>query len=42
MGADEKQDEVRLCEVSNELEAAMVVNLLNEDGIPAPAMPRRR
>ena len=27
--------EIRLCEVSNEVEAAMVVNLLNEDGIPA-------
>jgi hypothetical protein len=27
--------EIRLCEVSNELEAAMVVNLLNEDEIPA-------
>ena len=27
--------EIRLCEVSNELEAAMVVNLLKEDGIPA-------
>jgi hypothetical protein len=27
--------EVRLCEVSNELEVALVVNLLNEDGIPA-------
>ena len=28
-------EEIRLCEVSNELEAAMVVNLLKEDGIPA-------
>jgi Putative prokaryotic signal transducing protein len=31
-------DEVReilLCEVANEVEATMVVNLLNEDGIPA-------
>jgi hypothetical protein len=27
--------EIRLCEVSNEIEAAMVVNLLKEDGIPA-------
>jgi hypothetical protein len=27
--------EIRLCEVSNEVEAAMVVNLLNEDKIPA-------
>jgi hypothetical protein len=27
--------EIRLCEVTNELEAAMVVNLLNEDGVPA-------
>lgn len=27
--------EIRLCEVSNEIEAAMVVNLLNEDGLPA-------
>jgi hypothetical protein len=26
---------IRLCEVSNEIEAAMVVNLLQEDGIPA-------
>jgi hypothetical protein len=35
MGADEVLDEVRLCEVANEVEAAMVVNMLNEDGIPA-------
>jgi hypothetical protein len=27
--------EIRLCEVGNEVEAAMVVNLLNEDGVPA-------
>jgi hypothetical protein len=27
--------EIRLCEVANEVEAAMVVNLLNEDEIPA-------
>lgn len=27
--------EILLCEVSNELEAAMVVNLLTEDEIPA-------
>lgn len=27
--------EIRLCEVSNELEATLVVNLLNEEGIPA-------
>jgi hypothetical protein len=27
--------EILLCEVANEVEAAMVVNLLNEDGIPA-------
>jgi Putative prokaryotic signal transducing protein len=27
--------EIRLCEVANEVEAAMVVNLLNEDGVPA-------
>jgi hypothetical protein len=27
--------EVRLCEVSNEVEAAMVVNLLREEEIPA-------
>lgn len=32
MGSDE---EIRLCEVSNEQEAAMVVNLLAEEGIPA-------
>jgi hypothetical protein len=31
----EEVSEIRLCEVSNELEAALVVNLLNEDGIPA-------
>jgi len=31
---DEIHD-IRLCEVSNEVEAAMVVNLLKEDGIPA-------
>lgn len=28
-------EEVRLCEVSNEQEAAMVVNLLREEGLPA-------
>jgi hypothetical protein len=27
--------EILLCEVGNEVEAALVVNLLNEDGIPA-------
>lgn len=27
--------EIRLCEVSNEVEAAMVVNLLKEEDIPA-------
>jgi hypothetical protein len=27
--------EIRLCEVSNEVEAAMVVNLLREEDIPA-------
>jgi hypothetical protein len=27
--------EIRLCEVSSEQEAAMVVNLLHEDGLPA-------
>jgi hypothetical protein len=27
--------EIRLCEVANEVEASMVVNLLNEDGVPA-------
>jgi len=27
--------EIRLCEVANEVEAAMVVNLLREEGIPA-------
>jgi hypothetical protein len=27
--------EIRLCDVENEVEAALVVNLLNEDGIPA-------
>ena len=27
--------EILLCEVANEVEAALVVNLLNEDGIPA-------
>jgi len=35
---DELKDEVpevRLCEVSNEVEAAMVVNLLREENIPA-------
>jgi hypothetical protein len=26
---------IRLCEVSNEVEAALVVNMLQEDGIPA-------
>jgi hypothetical protein len=35
MGADDELDEVRLCEVSNEVEAAMVVNLLNEQGVTA-------
>ena len=27
--------QIRLCEVSNEVEAALVVDLLKEDGIPA-------
>ena len=27
--------EIRLCEVSSEFEAAMIVNLLHEDGLPA-------
>lgn len=27
--------EIRLCEVGSELEAAMIVNLLQEDGLPA-------
>lgn len=31
----EEVPEVRLCEVSNEIEAAMVVNLLREEDIPA-------
>jgi hypothetical protein len=35
MEADEELPEVRLCEVSNEVEAAMVVNLLKEEGIVA-------
>ncbi|MDG3006780.1 hypothetical protein [Paludisphaera mucosa] len=28
-------DEVRLCDVANEMEAALVVSLLDGDGIPA-------
>jgi hypothetical protein len=28
-------EEVRLCDVVNEIEAALVVNLLQDDGIPA-------
>jgi len=28
-------EEVRLCDVANEVEAALVVNLLQDDGIPA-------
>jgi len=28
-------EEVRLCEVANEMEAALVVNLLQDNGIPA-------
>jgi hypothetical protein len=28
-------EEIQLCEVANEVEAAMVVNLLNEEGIAA-------
>jgi hypothetical protein len=31
----EEVPEIRLCEVSNEVEAAMVVNLLREEDIPA-------
>jgi hypothetical protein len=31
----EEIPEIRLCEVSNEVEAAMVVNLLKEEDIPA-------
>ena len=32
---DHEVPEVRLCEVANEAEAAMVVSLLNEEEIPA-------
>ena len=32
---DEVGPEILLCEVSNEVEAAMVVNLLEEQGVPA-------
>jgi hypothetical protein len=32
---EDEVPEVRLCEVSNEVEAAMVVNLLREEGIAA-------
>jgi len=28
-------EEVRLCDVANEMEAALVVNMLREDGVPA-------
>jgi hypothetical protein len=35
MEMDEEVPEIRLCEVSNEVEAAMVVNLLKEEDIPA-------
>jgi hypothetical protein len=31
----DSNEEIRLCEVSNEQEAAMVVNLLREEGLPA-------
>ncbi|QEH38330.1 hypothetical protein OJF2_69310 [Aquisphaera giovannonii] len=34
-GYDPEIPEVRLCEVGNEQEAAMVVGLLNEEDIPA-------
>jgi hypothetical protein len=30
-----ESNEVELCQVANEVEAAMVVNLLQEEGIPA-------
>ncbi|AMV36541.1 putative signal transducing protein [Planctomyces sp. SH-PL62] len=34
--SDELQsEEVRLCEVANEVEATLVVNLLKDEGIPA-------
>jgi len=32
---EQEVPELRLCEVSNEVEAAMVVNLLREEDIPA-------
>jgi hypothetical protein len=32
---NEAPDEILLCEVSNEVEAAMVVNMLSEEEIPA-------
>ncbi len=32
---EQEVPEVRICEVSNEAEAAMVVSLLNEEDIPA-------
>jgi hypothetical protein len=35
MSDDLQYEEVRLCEVANEVEATLVVNLLQDDGIPA-------
>lgn len=32
---DEVKNEVLLCEVANEIEATLVVNMLKEEGIPA-------
>lgn len=28
-------EEIRLCEVANEMEAALVINMLQEEGVPA-------
>lgn len=35
MAHETEAEEVRLCDVSNEVEAALVMNMLQEEGIPA-------
>ena len=35
MAHEPEVEEVRLCDVANEMEAALVMNMLQEEGIPA-------
>ncbi len=35
MAIESEGEEVRLCDVANEMEAALVLNMLQEEGVPA-------